>query len=290
MRELTKPAARRGLRLAAAALIVGAVVPTPLPAKTRAEPLTAREIIEKVNERDAGRSLSQRLTLRMKDGRDRPRERGLLGYRTYGESESRLAFYVTSPPEMRNMAYLVYDHLDAAKDDDQWVYTPLRATPRRIPATNLRESFLGSEFTLEDVKRFFRIEIDDYEWEFVASREQDGRIVHEVMQRPKTEALAKALGAGRMRNFIDGEHWVRARVDLYDLEDEPLRTVRIVVAAEGGAAPRIVKAVAKNQKNGNVSEFSFHTPGPGHAANDEVFTPRGLQREDVIRLEGEFPH
>jgi hypothetical protein len=289
----TPRSARRRSRLlgvAIAALLAVALHPAPLTAKPPSEALTAREIIAKVNEGDVGRSLSQRMTLRIQDRRDRPRERGLLSYRTYTESESRLAFYVTSPPDMRNMAYLVYDHLDASKDDDQWIYTPRRAEPRRIAATNLRESFLGSEFTLEDVKRFFRIEIDAYEWELVGSREVEGRTVHEVLQRPGTDALAKALGVSRMRNFVDGEHWVRRQVDLYDLEGKPLRTIRLTVAAEGDGAARVVKAVAKNVQSGFESEFTFHEIRPGRPADDDVFTQRGLRREEVGRLEREFAH
>jgi hypothetical protein len=278
----------RRLGVATAALLCVALHPATLPAKPPSEALTAREIIAKVNERDFGRSVSQRMTLHIADRRDRPRERDLLSYRTYIESESRLAFYVSSPPDMRNMAYLVYDHFDATKDDDQWIYTPSRAEPRRIAATNLRESFLGSEFTLEDVKRFFRIEIDDYEWELVGSREVDGRRVHEVVQRPRTDALAKALGVSRMRNFVDGEHWVRRKVDLYDLEGKPLRSIRITVSADGEGVPRVVKAVAKNAQSGFESKFSFHDIRPGRPGDDDVFTQRGLRREEVGRLEREF--
>jgi hypothetical protein len=224
--------------------------------------------------------------MRIVGPKERVRERGLLSFRSFTPTGSRIAFYVTSPPEMRNMAYLVHDHFDPELEDDQWVYTPQRAAPRRIAATNRRESFLGSEFSLEDVRKVFRIEVDDYEWERVASREVDGRTIHEVMQRPKSENLAKQLGVSRMRNFIDGSNWVRLKVESDDLDGTPLRTIRIAIVDADG--PQVAKAVARNLQTGNETEIIFRDRSYDLPIADDTFTLRGLRREDVARLERAF--
>ena len=290
--------AKRGSRAArvavaavgAALLLTATVRPALLHGANSGDELTGREIIEKVNQRSFGRSVSQRLTLRITDPKARVRERGLLGFRSFTPTASRLAFYVTSPPDMRNMAYLVHDRLEPGKDDDQWIYTPARATPRRLAAMNLRESFLGSEFTLDDVKKFFRIEIDHYDWKRTATHEEDGRTIHEVEQTPRTEALAKALGVSRMRNFVDGEHWVRLRVEQHDLEGRPLRSIRIAVVDDEHEGPQLVKAAAKNVQTGAVSKIAFHDRSYERPIEEGVFTLRGLQREEVVRLERGFAH
>jgi hypothetical protein len=284
--------AKRGLRAREIALVsIGTILtfllhPAPLLGETSGDDLTGREIIEKVNQRDFGRSVSRRMTMRIVGPKDRVRERGLLSFRSFTPTGSRIAFYVTSPPEMRNMAYLVHDHFDPELEDDQWVYTPQRAAPRRIAATNRRESFLGSEFSLEDVRKVFRIEVDDYEWERVASREVDGRTIHEVMQRPKSEGLAKQLGVSRMRNFIDGSNWVRLKVESDDLDGTPLRTIRIAIVDADG--PQVAKAVARNLQTGNETEIIFRDRSYDLPIADDTFTLRGLRREDVARLERAF--
>jgi hypothetical protein len=249
---------------------------------------SGREIIEKVNQRNFGRSLSQRMTMRLIDADERVRERRLLSFRSFTPSGSHLAFYVTQPPDMRNMAYLVHDHFDPELDDDQWIFTPKHAAARRIAATNRRESFLGSEFSLEDVRKVFRIEVDDFEWEIVSSREVDGHTIYEVVQRPKTQALAKQLGVSRIRNWIDGTNWVRVKVDSEDLDGKPLRSMRIVVGDSGEEGPQVAKAQARNLQTGNATEIVFHDRSFDRPIADETFTLRGLQREDVARLERSF--
>jgi hypothetical protein len=189
---------------------------------------------------------------------------------------------------MRNMAYLVHDHFDPELEDDQWVYTPQRAAPRRIAATNRRESFLGSEFSFEDVKKVFRIEVDDYEWERVASREIDGRTIHEVVQRPKSRDLANQLGVSRMRNFIDGRNWVRLKVESDDLAGTPLRTIRIAVVETDDDGPQVAKATAHNLQTGNKTEIVFRDRSYERPIADDLFSLRGLRREDVARLERAF--
>ena len=288
--------AKRGLRarrtpataVGAALILAVSLHPAPLLGATSGDELTGREIIEKVNQRNFGRSVSQRMTMRIVGPEERVRERGLLSFRSFTPTASRLAFYVTSPPNMRNMAYLVHDHFDPELDDDQWVYTPQRAAPRRIAATNRRESFLGSEFSLEDVRKVFRIEVDDYEWERVASRKVDGRTVHEVVQRPKSEALANQLGVSRMRNFIDGTHWVRLKVESDDLSGTPLRTIRIAIVDTDGEGPQVAKAVARNLQTGNKTEIIFRDRSYERPIAEDVFSLRGLRRENVTSLERTF--
>ncbi len=280
---------RISLNRVGAALILGFLLhPLPLLGATAGDELTGREIIEKVNQRNFGRSVSQRLTLRIVGPKERVRERGLLSFRSFTPTESRLAFYVTSPPDMRNMAYLVHDRFDPELEDDQWVYTPQRAAPRRIAATNRRESFLGSEFSLEDVKKVFRIEVDDYEWERVASREIDGRAIHEVVQRPKSRDLANQLGVSRMRNFIDGRNWMRLKVESDDLAGTPLRTIRIAVVETDDDGPQVAKATAHNLQTGNKTEIVFRDRSYERPIADDLFSLRGLRREDVARLERAF--
>jgi hypothetical protein len=294
--ELSSQLAEHGLlarkisavAIRSSAILALALLPAPPPAAASGDELSGREIIEKVNLRNFGRSVSQRWTMRIIDSKERVRERGLLSFRSFTATDSRLAFYVTSPPDMRNMAYLVHDHFDPERGDDQWVYTPKRATPRRIAATNRRESFLGSEFSLEDVRKFFRIEVDDYEWERVASREVDGRIIHEVLQHPKSETLANQLGVRQIRNFIDGSGWVRLKVESDDLEGRPLRTIRIAIDDLGDEGPHVAKAVAHNLQTGNKTEIAFHDQSYDRPIADGVFTLRGLQLEDVARLERTF--
>jgi hypothetical protein len=248
--------------------------------------LTGRAIVLRVNERSFGKSAAHLMLLRMRSPKGHQRERGLVTFRDFAPGASQLAFYVTSPPNMRNRSYLVYDYLDATKSDDQWIYTPKRATPRRIADTNRKESFLGSEFTLEDVKKVFRIEVDDYEWELRAKRDVDGHTLYEVEQRPRTAELAKQLGVSRMRSLIDSRYWVRIAVETWDLDGQPFKLFKAETADGGdGGASSIRKILARNLQTGAESEIVFQHTRVGAEIPAWVFTTRGMKREDVGALE-----
>ena len=57
--------------------------------------------------------------------------------------------YFHRPADVNKMAFLVWKHLD--KDDDRWLYLPALDLVKRISSSDKRTSFVGSEFTYEDV-------------------------------------------------------------------------------------------------------------------------------------------
>jgi hypothetical protein len=292
MFEYTTPRGVPGARVlwaVSALLCTSALLAVPARAQTlegAGHELSGRSIIQRLNQRGSGRAVAHRLLLRIRSPQGHERDRGLLGFRAFVPQASYLAFYATSPPDMRNQSYVVHDFVDSKKADNQWVFTPTRATPRRIPDTNRKESFLGSEFTLEDVKKVFRVEVDEYEWELREKREIDGRPFYLVEQRPKTTKLAKALGISRMRSLVDGRYWVRVEHETWDLDGKPFKLFVTHLANDAAEAPpRIQRVVAKNLRTGAESEFVFEATRIDPIIPDWVFTIRGMSREDVGALE-----
>lgn len=54
-----------------------------------------------------------------------------------------------SPRDLKGTALLVYGH--KAKNDDQWIYMPSLKRVKKIASTNKAGSFVGSEFSFEDL-------------------------------------------------------------------------------------------------------------------------------------------
>ena len=263
-------------------LVVGASVPAFGQAIVPESP-SAREIIERVNLRSFGQSVTRKLELRLIDPGGQMRERGLVSFRSFEPDASYLAFYVTSPPDMRHTAYLVHDYFDPEKPDGQWYYSPKAQAARPIPQLNLAEAFLGSELTLEDVKKIYRIEIDQYDWKLLGEEELAGRKVYKVEQRPRTEKLAKGLRVSRMINYVDKEYWVRVKVEVDDLAGKPYKVIEIVDVEIADQAPRVrvKKLVARNLQNGRRTEVRFLQSRYDEPIKEEVFSVRGMERQIV---------
>ena len=129
--------------------------------------LTADEVARRVQDREAGRD--SRATLRMKlfDRRGRSRERAmtLLTLRGRGNpgvpgsapDGDRLLIRFTFPNDIRGTGFLVWEHPDS--EDERFLYLPSLARVRRIAGAETQESFVGSDFTYEDIGGR---EFDDY--------------------------------------------------------------------------------------------------------------------------------
>lgn len=141
---------------------------TPAPGRQ----LTADAIARRVQDRDTGRD--SRMTLRMKlfDRHGRSRERALTmaslrGRGTPGAAPNapegdRLLIRFIYPNDIRGTGFLVWEHPDG--EDERFLYLPSLGRVRRIAGSETQESFVGSDFTYEDIGGR---EFDEYTYSIV---------------------------------------------------------------------------------------------------------------------------
>src|SRR4030067_2810662 len=84
-----------------------------------------------------------------KDGRERVKYMAMLtkNYQEGGDQKYFIYFY--QPQDVRDMTFMVYKY--TGKDDDRWLFMPALNMVRRIAANDKRSSFVGSDFTYEDI-------------------------------------------------------------------------------------------------------------------------------------------
>ena len=128
----------------AAGFSVGQQVATPVAG-------SADWIARQVDRRDTGRD--SRLTMRMRlfdrQGRARERTLGVTGLRGQGGAGDRVLVRFTYPNDIAGTGFLVWEHPGA--EDDRFLYLPALARVRRITGAERQESFVGSDFTYEDI-------------------------------------------------------------------------------------------------------------------------------------------
>jgi hypothetical protein len=134
--------------------------------------LTADDIARRIQDRDTGPD--SRATLRMKlyDRHGRARERALTmvslrGRGTPGAGQAapdgdRLLIRFNYPNDIRGTGFLVWEH--SRTDDERFLYLPSLGRVRRIAGTETQESFVGSDFTYEDIGGR---EFDEYSYSIV---------------------------------------------------------------------------------------------------------------------------
>ena len=135
--------------------------------------LSAEAVARRVHDRETGRDSRMTFRMRLFDRHSRMRERvmtvtGLRGRTAPGGPASapegdRLLIRFTYPNDIRGTSFLVWEHPDA--DDERFLYLPSLGRVRRIAGTETQESFVGSDFTYEDIGG---LEFDEYTYSFGA--------------------------------------------------------------------------------------------------------------------------
>lgn len=149
----------------------GAVLAAALCTVTFAQAPSAESVARQVLDRDVGRDSRGALRMRLYDRQGRSRERamtvamlrgrGTPGAAPYAPKGDRLLIRFTFPNDIRGTGFLVWEHPDA--DDERFLYLPSLGRVRRIAGSETQESFVGSDFTYEEIGGR---EFDEYSYSF----------------------------------------------------------------------------------------------------------------------------
>lgn len=123
----------------------------------RAPAPTAEQIARNVQDRDTGRDSRAELRMKLYDRRGRPRDRALILLTLRRAEGDRSLIRFTYPNDIRGTGFLVWEHPKG--DDERFLYLPSLGRVRRIAGSEAQESFVGSDFSYEDIGGR---EFDDY--------------------------------------------------------------------------------------------------------------------------------
>lgn len=193
----------RRFEIAFALLLLGS-----LPAAVAEEPLTARQIMERVDARDDGDHSSQDMEMVLIDKNGHQRVRVLRAYgRDVGEDEQSLMFFL-SPADVEDTGFLTYDYDDPERDDDQWLYLPALSRTKRIASSDKSGSFMGSDFSYADMTDR---PLDAYEYTLMKETEVEGHPVWQIESVPITEREKDETGYEKSVVFVRKDNFVVVR-------------------------------------------------------------------------------
>ena len=174
----------------------------------KAYALSAREIMEKVNERDDGdRSISEmEMILIDKKGKKRIRKIKTYG-REIGKDSQSLMFFLT-PADVKNTGFLTFDYDESGKDDDQWLYLPALRKTKRIAAGDKSGSFMGSDLNYSDMSS---PDLDLYDYTLMKETKVKDEKVWQIKAVPKNDDEADKSGYSKSVIFILQDKFMMTR-------------------------------------------------------------------------------
>jgi outer membrane lipoprotein-sorting protein len=217
----------------------------------------------------AGRDMAARVVMTLVTASGEQRVRDMTMLRRNGVAERQKYFiYFHSPADVRGTAFLVWK--DPGRDADRWLFIPALNLVQRIAARDAESSFVGSDFSYEDISG--RPLAADTR-RLVRDETLNGKPCHVIESIPTGRA-----GFTRKLAWIDRATFLPLKEEYYDAQKELSRVFTADEVREVDGVPTVVRRTMKNVKSGHRTDVVFRDVRYNIGLTEEVFTERSLRR------------
>ncbi len=204
-------------------------------------------------------------------GQERVREMTMLRLNS-GEAggEQKYFIYFFQPAEVKDMTFMVFKY--PAKDDDRWLFVPAINMVRRIAMQDKQASFVGSDFTYEDVSGR---DLADDTHELLREEAVNGKECFVVKGTPKK---AESADYGHKLSWIDKVTYLPMKEEYYDHSGATVRVFSADAVQEVKGFPTITKRTMRNLQSGHRTEVSYGSQDYNVGLEEGLFSERFLRQ------------
>ncbi len=254
--------------------VVLMVALSPLPAVE----LTARQIMERVDDRDDGDNGVSDMVMTLIDKNGNKRARKIRNYtKDKGADKQRIMFFL-APADVKDTGFLTYDYDDYSKDDDQWLYLPALGKSKRIASSDKSGSFMGSDFNYSDMTSK---NLDAYDFRILDEKEVRGKKSWVIEAIPKTEEEIEETGYSKSVLFVRQDNFMIVRAVLWVNEGGRIKYMdspKIELIDGIWVATKRTMTTKKNRRTLHKTELNFYNVKFNQPLDQEMFTLRRLEK------------
>jgi hypothetical protein len=208
-------------------------------------------------------------------GEKRIRVLTMLRWNDPKSKDQKYFLYFREPSDVRGMTFMVWKY--SLKESDRWIYVPAIDLVRRIAARDARSSFVGSDFTYEDISGR-NIAADTHT--LIREEKVGDRDCYVVESVPK-----QSIDYVKRISWIDKLTFLPLKEEYYDVQNQLARVftadkIEDIAAPEGAGRksfPTAVKRTMKNLKTGHRTEVTLASVSYNDGLQDNIFTERYLR-------------
>jgi len=158
-----------------------------------------------------------------------------------GENGDKTISTFLTPADVKGTKTLTHEHLN--RDDDQWLYLPALKRVKRIASRNKSGSFMGSEFSYEDIgnQNYKKYTYDNK----IEEVDLNGVKCYKGFRIPKD----KNSGYTKQVSWIAKDTFLLQKIDYYDRKSELLKTAIFSDYKQIDGVWRVGKIEMKNHQN-----------------------------------------
>lgn len=178
-------------------------------------------------------------------------------------------FQFLEPADVRGTSLLT--HQDPKGDDSQWLYLPELRRVKRISSTGKTGSFMGSEFTYEDIGGNT---LEKFTYKKLPDENYKGKDCY-VLE--KTPNYANS-GYTRIKMWISKDNNLVLRQDFFDRKSSLLKIMTFEGHQKYGNTWRSARISVENLQTKKKSVLDFTSRKMKSGLSADLFTERNLQR------------
>ena len=250
-----------------------------LAATSVAHGASARDVLDKAHSLNQTErkwnDRTQKLELQIVDRRGGTRQRVLeMMQKKYEEDRSKSILFFDAPPEIKGTGFLQW--VDPHNQNQQWLYLPELKRVRQISGSSKRESFMGTDFSYEDLAIASEI-LDWTDADADSTVERQEACGSETCWVLAFAPKAKELAYARVRAWVDDKYRLR-RFEFLNDKDEVLKRLEILDIRDVGAIPTAFRFEMDNLRGGSRTVVVFDEVKYDTGLSDAMFTERRLEK------------
>ena len=212
--------------------------------------IDGREVAQNVYDRDTGDTMHSLVEMNLIESDGRSSNRIVENWTKEsadGTASSVIVFH--KPASVEGTRFLTIEN--EGRDDDQWIFLPGLGRVRRIAASEGDSSFMGTDFTYDDMQSR---DVDEDSHTLLREEQQAGRDCYVIESVPKNPGDSQY---SRRVQWVAKDIWVPVKVDFYDKSDQLLKTLTVERIEKVQGFWTTIDTTMKNQQTGHATELNI---------------------------------
>ncbi|MGW8314253.1 MAG: outer membrane lipoprotein-sorting protein [Bacteroidales bacterium] len=231
----------------------------------RAQELSAKEIIQKANDRFNGEKTSistMAMTI------VRPNWQRTIEFRNWTSGRDYALTLITAPASERGQTFL-------KRKNEMWNWNPTIDRLIKLPPSMMSQGWMGSDYTNDDILRESSV-VNDYTHEITGEDTIEGRACYRIRMEAKEEA---AVIWGHQIRWVDKKDFNFMKSEYYDEDGYLVRTElgKAIKMMDGRLIPTRIELIPAEEEGNKtvleIKEIQFNPP-----IEDQFFSQQNMKR------------
>lgn len=235
-----------------------------LPTLLAQQNLTAKEIIQKADEKTRGTSSYGEMKMTI----IRPTWTREVSMKSWSKGDEYSLILITGPARDKGSAFL-------KREREIWNWQPSIERVIKLPPSMMMQSWMGSDFTNDDLVKESSI-LKDYTHQLLGTAVEAGKRAYKIALTPKEDA---AVVWGKILIWVDVNDFIQLKTEFYDEDDYLVNTMlgRNIKMMDGKLLPAILEVIPADEE-GHKTIVEYQSLTFDKPIDDKFFSIQSMKR------------